>query len=240
MTRAFLLNVICMTIAGAAFAQAPSSPRNNSINIGAAIGSSQGAFTVSFIHDWRLGKKQKFVVGFGARSTSYFGANQYYTTAPAKLTSGSTGPGVLFKGNIEGNIDTFLIARPNVFAINTLINLGYHFNEKFSVGFNIDALGFSFGGEKKGNYINGFQGQNTTSKPTAFNALLIGDNDRGSLNSELYAKYRLHDKWSLKAGLQFLFTEYTTETNVQQFPQPNDRFRNKSLLFTVGASIDLN
>ena len=106
-------------------------------------------------------------------------------------------------------------------------------------GFNIDAIGLSFGGENKGTYINGSQVQNAISNPTTFNALLIGDHDRGSLNSEFYGKYRLNDRWSVKAGLQHLFTEYTTVTKVQQFPEPNDRFRNKSTLFMIGVSMAL-
>jgi len=37
-------------------------------------------------------------------------------------------------------------------------------------------------------------------------------------------------------GAQFLFTEYTTSTKVQQLPEQNDRFRNKSLLLCLGIS----
>ena len=136
-------------------------------------------------------------------------------------------------------MDTFLISKSNVFSINALIDLGYRFSEKFSVGFNIDAIGFSFGKERKGNYINGSQGQISLAKPTTFNALLTSDNDLGSLNSELYAKYKINEKWSAKAGLQFLFTEYTTNSQVQQLPEPNDRFRNKALMFMIGTNIKL-
>ena len=76
-------------------------------------------------------------------------------------------------------------------------------------------------------------------KPTSFNILLISDNDRGSLNSELYGKYYWNEKWGVKLAAQFLFTEYTTDTEVQQFPEPNDRFRNKSLLIAAGISYKL-
>ena len=209
------------------------------LNITSAAGGSQGSVSGLFQHDWELWKSKKFAVGVGARFTSYFGANQYYITAPAKLTSGSTGPLVIFKGNIEENIDTFLIQSPQVNSINLLINLRYKFNEKFTIGFNIDAIGFSFGGSKKGNYINGTLGSMENAKPTSFNILLISDNDRGSLNSELYGKYYWNEKWGVKLAAQFLFTEYTTDTEVQQFPEPNDRFRNKSLLIAAGISYKL-
>ena len=238
MLRNLLLAIFFSLSLIATYGQETSS-KSRSIDLGLAFGSSQGTFTAAYIHSRRLGKKQKFEIGAGGRLTSYFGSNQYYSTAPAELTTGSSGPGVLFKETITANIDTFLIARPQVFALNAMVNLGYRLSEKFSIGFSIDVIGFTLGGEKKGNYINGAFGQNTTGKPASFNALLIGDNDKGSLNSEFYAKYKLNEKWSLKAGLQYLFTEYVTATEVQQFPKPNDRFRNKSSLFTLGASLTL-
>jgi len=221
-------------------ATAQNASKSNSVDIGIAFGSNQGTFSGAYIHNWNLGQKQKIQIGVGGRITGYLGANQYYTTAPAKLTSGKTGPGVFFTENIESNIDTFLIAKPQVFAINAMINLGYKVTQKITLGFNIDAVGFSFGGAKLGNYISGSQSQNLTSKPTGFNLLLVSDNDLGSLNSEFYGKYQLTEKLALKAGFQFLFTEYTTDIEVQQFPEPNDRFRNKSSMFMAGVSFNLN
>ncbi|MBL7842604.1 MAG: hypothetical protein JNK44_01985 [Cyclobacteriaceae bacterium] len=204
-----------------------------------AVGTSQGTFSILYGHDWEFGDKKKFAVGLGGRFTSYFGSNQYYRTAPAELTSGSTGPFVIFKPDIEANIDTFLIMSPQVNSINLLINLRYVLNNRLHLGFNIDAIGFSFGSEKDGAYLNFPEGAVSTAKPTAFNILLISDNDGGSLNSEFYARYFLNKKWALKAGAQSCFTEYTTNTEVQQFPEPNDRFRNKSLMVALGMSVRL-
>ena len=237
MIRNLLFPVAFIFFIHSSFAQRKSSA--NSIDLGLAFGSSQGTFTGAYIHNWLLGKKHKFEVGVGGRLTTYIGANQYYSTAPAKLTSGSTGPGVFFKENITTNVDTFLIAKPRVLAVNAMINLGYRVTEKFTLGFNIDVIGFSAGSEKTGNYINGAQGQITTSKPSAFDLLLVSDNDLGSLNSEFYGKYKVTERLSVKAGFQFLFTEYTTDLKVQKFPEPNDRFRNKSGLFTAGVSLSL-
>lgn len=205
-------------------------------NFTGAFGNSEGTISAMVGYDWELWKSKKFAIGIGGRGTSYFGSNQHYITAPAELTSGSTGPGVIFKENIDENIDTFLIKSPQVNSINVFINLRYKFNEKLMIGFNIDAIGFSFGAQKRGNYINAAQTTEENSKPTAFNVLLISDNDRGSLNSELYGKYFFNDRWGVKLGAQFLFTEYTTDTEVQQFPEPNDRFRNKSLMFAFGVT----
>jgi len=196
----------------------------------------QGTFALSYVHLWRQGEKQKFAIGIGARFTSYLGANQYYITAPAQLTSGSTSPFIIFQDNITANIDTFLIKSPQVNCLNLSINIDYQLSKKITAGFNIDAIGFSFGGRQNGNYINGPVGKMSGATPTPFNVLLISDNDRGSLNSEFFLRYSLNDVWGLKAGAQFLFTEYTTSSKVQTFPQENDRFRNKSLLFCLGIS----
>jgi hypothetical protein len=209
------------------------------IDLNVGVGSSEGTLTASFNYDIGLGKKKKVVVGFGGRLTSYLGKNQYYETAPAELTSGSTGPAVIFKENIVANMDSFLIKTAQINSLNLMITLGYTINEKLLLRFNIDAIGFSFGKSTTGNYINGSQGLMESASPTPFNLLLISDNDKGSLNSELFVRYQWNKKWGIKGGIQFHFTEYTTDSEVQQFPEPNDRFRNKSLMFMAGVSYKL-
>lgn len=215
----------------------PSAYKFADLNV--AIGDTEGTGALSFNFDKNLGKRSRIVAGFGARFTSYLGKNQYYITAPAELTSGDTGPGVIFKENIEANIDTFLIQTPQVNSLNLMITLGYNVSSKLLLRFNIDVIGFSFGKELNGNYINGSQGAMVSATPSPFNLLLVSDNDKGSLNSEFFARYLLNDRWGLKGGAQFHFTEYTTATEVQQYPAPNDRFRNKSLMFMVGVSMKL-
>jgi long-subunit fatty acid transport protein len=189
-----------------------------------AIGSNQGSASVDYYHLWRMGKSKKIELGFGGRLTSYFGSSQYYSSAPASLASD------------ESKSDSLLLQSPQVNALNLAINLGYRFSGKFGLGFNIDAIGFSFGGKQSGSYINGNQGQVTSAKPTSFNILLIGNNDQGSLNSEFYMRYFIKEKLAIKLAYQYLFTEYTTETEIQQLPEANDRFRNKASLFSVGIT----
>jgi hypothetical protein len=235
-----ILNLLLTTILITCFYHDGSAQASESYSkfadVDGAVGNTEGSLAFSFNVDKSLGKKGKIVVGFGGRFTSYLGKNQYYVTAPAELTSGSSGPGVIFKENIEANMDTFLIKNAQVNSLNLLLTLGYNFSDRFMVRFNIDAIGFSFGKSTTGNYINGAQGSIESSEPTSFNLLLISDNDKGSLNSEFFARYLLNEKWGIKGGAQFLFTEYATDTEVQQFPEPNDRFRNKSLLFMAGVS----
>jgi hypothetical protein len=232
------LPIVICSLAQIAVAQTlPSSSKFIDLNVG--IGDSEGSLAFSFNYDSGLGKKKKIIVGVGGRFTSYLGKNQYYATAPAELTSGSTGPGVLFKKNIGANIDTFLVKTAQVNSLNLFITVGYNLSEKLMLRFSIDAIGFSLGKNTNGNYINGARGSIQSASPTPFNVLLISDNDRGSLNSEFFARYLLNDKWGIKGGIQFHFTEYTTDAEVQQQPDLNDRFRNKSLLFNVGISYKL-
>lgn len=124
--------------------------------------------------------------------------------------------------------------------LNITINLGYNITPRWYAGFNIDAIGFSFGGEKNGRFITNNAGQTVSAKPTGFNLLLISDNDKGSLNSELFVRYQWNKKWAARLGYQFLFTEYTTATEVQRFPEANDRFRNKVSAVLFGVSYNLS
>ena len=205
-----------------------------------AAGSYRVSASAALLHHWEIGKKQKFSIGFGGRFTSFYGANLYYVTAPGKITSGSSSPLIIFKENIQANLDSLLLSSPQANALNLMLNLHYSVSGKVSLGFNIDLIGFSFGSSQRGNYINGSQGRNIKAEPTHFNIILISDNDKGTLNSEFYTRYRMNEKWSAKLFGQFLFTEYTTNEAVQQFPEANDRFRNKSLLAGLGVIYNLN
>lgn len=213
---------------------------NSLIDLSGSVGKAQGTGAISFIHYRGVGKKKNFEIGAGIRFTSYFAESNYFISAPARITSGKTGPAVFFIENIKTNIDSLLVPSSQLNAVNLSANFGYHISQKFYAGFNIDVIGFSFGTKKNVNYINGTIAVNSTAKPTAFNLLLISDNDIGTLNSEFFAVYKVNQKWSVKAGYQFLFTEYTTATKVQQIPEPNDRFRNKVSAFLLGVRYQLN
>lgn len=235
MKKLFLWSFLLLFV-GNLFAQ-KNAAIEKSFNASAAFGNSE--FTTAFMyqHLWKLGKKQKIKVGAGLRLTNYFGFDKYFTTAPPKLTSGQTGLGVLFSEDIPQNIDSVIFKNSQVNALNLSINFEYEIYKKIRLGFNIDAIGFSFGGNKNGSYLgNNGIGAATSAKPTGFNLLLVSDNDLGSLNSEFFAAYQYNKKWSAKLGFQFLFAEYTTNTKIQTTPdlQKNDRFRNKSSAISLG------
>lgn len=178
-----------------------------------------------------FGGKQRFRLGYMLRFTSYFGNKVPYQTAPARYTSGQTGPQVLFVENIPGNIDTLSFYRAQVNSLNLGIQLEYQIYKQLSLAFNIDAVGFSFGNDQSAHHPRNASSSNA--RPTALNLLLISDNDIGSLNSEFLLKYNVSQNFILQAGFGFLFTEYTTD---QSFKLGNKRFRNKSELFSLGFS----
>lgn len=198
--------------------------KNTYAEVGGAIGSGAGAFGAALHKNWTLGKKDRFIIGTGVRFTGFAGSNQNFITAPAKLTVD------------DKNIDTLLAPKPALYSLNAIINLGYRINSKIELGFNIDVLGFSFGPEGKPSYIRNGRSTSATAKPTSTNLLLVGDNDRGSLNSHFYGKYNFNEKWGVKLAYQFLFNELTTTTKVQTLPEANDRFRLKSGMIYAGLT----
>ncbi|WP_149240236.1 hypothetical protein [Dyadobacter sp. 32] len=240
-TKVIVLLCVLAT-AGTAQAQQIENPKiNQFIDLAGTIGKSQGTGAFSYVYNWRIGKKRKIEAGFGARLTSAAGSKLIYTTAgPASLTRSFNTPFLIFfAGQKTENWDTLTVQRPFVNALNVTINLGYNFNSKISAGFNIDLIGASFGRRSSSVFqSNGKTSTDPDSKPTAFNLLLTGDHDKGSLNSEFFLKYKINQKWGIRAIYQFLFTEYTAGTVRQIAPDGSeiDRFRNKANNFGLGVS----
>ena len=209
---------------------------NNNFDLALSTNSTQQTGALSWVHLHSLTKKKRFKIGYGLRFTSQIGKDLTYTTAPAKLVAQQTGPQVLFSKKYLENVDTFNVANSNHNMLNVSINIQYTIKEKLDIGFNIDASGFTFGKKVNGAYQSYQDTKNVSSQPaqpTSLNALLVGENDNGSLNSELYLRYWLCEKWGVKAGITYLFTEYTTENKLRL---DNDRWRNKSVLGMITIS----
>lgn len=241
MKKTLFITLVCILACFISYAQ-ENAKQDRSLVVSGSAGASEFSGSIAYQHVWKIGKKRKLGIGTGLRLTSYQGYNKYFKTAPAKLTSGKTGPGVFFSEDIVENIDSVLFKRSQLNALNLSINFVYDFNKKFSAGLNIDAIGFTVGGKRTGRYFaNNGAGQTVTASPTAFNLLLISDNDLGSLNSELFVKYKWNDKWGARLGFQFLFVEYRTDQKVQTTPsgEQNDRFRNKSAAGLFGITYQL-
>lgn len=198
----------------------------NALRLTGGFGSGEMALSLDGNRMHRLGKNDKFLLGYGVRFTSFNGGTVDYLTAPASLTS-------------EGISDTLVLGSPSVYSLNAFVQLGYQINSKWSATFDIDVVGASFGAERMGVFgstedprFNGLQ----SGRPTTLNLLLVGDNDIGSLNSNFSLRYLVHEKWQLQAGYQFLFTEFTTNAVLAN---DNDRFRRKSGLLMLGIQYQL-
>ncbi len=175
-----------------------------------------------------LGSKQKFALGYGVRYTGSFGRNTNFLTAPAKLTKSI------------GNMDTIGFNRHSVNSINVAIYLQYLLTNKLVFEFNIDAIGFSFGSSQIANYSSSKKTSESdmqTANVSNFNVLLVDDNDIGSINSEFLLRYQVRPKVSLKAGVSYIYIEYTTNNRLYL---DNDRFRNKSVQALFGVNLRLD
>lgn len=239
--KKLILSVSILFCGFAALAQNKTGSRINQFaDLAGAIGSSRGTVALSYVHNWKLGKKQKWEAGLGARFTTAFGTKQEYTTAPARLARSTTIPFVIvFAGQETQNWDTLTVQRPLINSVNISANFGYNFNTQWSAGFNIDLIGFTFG--RKTSAIltsNGVTKTEMVSKPAAFNVLLTGDLDYGNLNSEFFIKYKINNRWGIRAVYQFYFSEYKTTTIKQIAPDGTevDRFRQKGNNFGAGIS----
>jgi hypothetical protein len=211
------------------------------LSVSAATGRFSGA--LSWSHVGRITKRiERLKVGYGVRFTSFVGANKYYVTAPSKYTSPVQSLGTIFSETIEANIDTVSTATAFSNSLNLAIYIQYAITKRIDIGFNIDAVGFSFGPEKQFNIISSSLDPNqspvVSGSPTRWNVLLTSDNDIGSLNSEFFARYALTNKIGIRAGYTFLFTEYKLDSKLS-FDNGrimNDRYRYKSSMAMIGVS----
>lgn len=197
------------------------------IEVGTGIGADAVSPVVSFHKNWELGAKKKFIIGSGLRYTGFFGKDIYFTSAPNDLAIDPK------------SIDSLLAPTPALHSLNVMINLGYNINDKIQVGFNIDALGFSFGPTGTPTFISNGKKTSTKASPSSPNLLLVGNNDKGSLNSHFYGKYKFNNKWGVKLAYQYLFNELTSATKIQTVPSANDRFRVKSGQIFIGLNYSL-
>ncbi len=236
--------VLCCLVPKMSWAQDNHSSPDRTADLMLGVGNGQTNLSMSYQFAWRFGAKQRLRMGVGARLNQFFANNKYFVTAPAKIVKGEAGPAALFNEPIKANMDSVLITKARTSSLNAMIHISYAITDKLQAGFNIDVIGISYGGSTPGTYINGNAPDGIYSKPvnaspSTFNLLLVGENDLGSLNSEFYVTYSLNEKLALKAGVQHIFMEYTTDTKIQQLPEPNDRFRITPTVACIGVVLTI-
>jgi hypothetical protein len=202
-----------------------------------ASDSKNALFALSGKQLFGIGNNRRFKIGYGLRLNHNFGSKVQFLTAPAILTTGKTGPIVFFDGTkIDKNIDTLQTTNFSVTSINIPLYLEYAVSNRFDVGFNIDVAGVSFGqsqNDYRSVHSTALNKGSIAGKATSPNLLLVGDNDLGSLNSEIFARYHFNDRLAVNGGVSFVFAEFTTDRKLYL---DNDRFRQKQLLGMVGIT----
>lgn len=160
--------------------------------------------------------------GYGLRATFFAGKERYFETADASLRQD------------PANIDSLYIDNASAGALNAFVLIEARPLEKWRLGFNIDLVGVSVGKQRTASYMEQGSNQATAveAAPTAFNLLLVGDRDIGTLNSNFYVSYDIAEGWRLKAAYQYLFVEYSTSTPLRN---DNDRFRYKASMFSLSV-----
>ncbi len=234
-----LLLITCAQL----FAQGTSYRSKNHFELSASAAGGSFASALSWSHMNTLTKRiPNLKIGYGIRFSTFVAANKFYVTAPAKYTSPVQNFGTIFSKTNEANIDTITTATANTNSLNIAICIEYSITKRIDVGFNIDAVGLSFGQEKTFNVISSSFDANQspiqTGSPTHLNLLLTSDNDIGSLNSEFFVRYWLNQKIGLRGGMTFLFSEYRLENDLS-FDNGrimNDRYRNKAAMAMIGIT----
>lgn len=64
---------------------------------------------------------------------------------------------------------------------------------------------------------------------------LLGDNDIGTLNTEVYARVKISQRFGVKLGYQWLTTEMTMQN--RDVVADNNRFRHRAGLYYVALTL---
>lgn len=192
-------------------AERPPSPRLNH-NFDLALGGLTDfqIGSIAYQQEWELGKKRAWRLSYGARLSSYIGTDITHVSAPPD-----------FYGD-EATQDSVFVTNPQMNNIVVYIGATYVIKNRVELGFNIDAIGYTFGGDKDATFTAEGVETATTVNPGSVTALLVGANDIGMLKAEFFAAYKFNNTWKARVGLVSLFTEYRTPTELQA---GNTRFR---------------
>ncbi|MGA0558249.1 hypothetical protein ACO2Q8_16435 [Larkinella sp. VNQ87] len=235
------------------FAQSPTASRLSSgVDIGAAFKKDYWVPSLTYFEMLNLDANQIFSIGWTARLGAFYGDNLNYTTAPSRLTREKTGFAALGAPLVEANIDTMRFDWVTV----TTVNFGLRAQVKLGpveVGAGADLIGFGFGKNREGRYRSATGQFNAASsdqdvdsllnfvnhprqyaQPQRVNVRLLGDNDLGSLSTEVYVRLRLMRRLGIKAGYHWITTEMRASN--KNVVDNNQRFRNRATMTYVALT----
>jgi len=219
-------------------AQNPVSSRLSSgADVGAAFKANYLSPSIAYYQLLNLDNNQIFSVGWHFKFSTVYANQLDYTTAPLKLTRGTGG---LSGPVIAANIDTLSFNRVTMttanFGLRAQVRLG-----PVQLGGSADIIGFGFGKGRSSTYRSStgyYKADSTTAtfadnpnqpaQPQKFNLRLLGDNDRGTLAMDVYARVLVSRRLGVKVGYQWITTEMrASNANVED---GNSRFRNRSAM----------
>ena len=184
------------------------------VGLSGAIGSNFFAPSLFYQHSWRLGAKQRWDLTYGARVTSYFGSDIHHASAPPAYYGDPT---------LE---DSVFVVSPRMSNVAIYVGATYSIKNKVPIGFNIDAIGYTFGGDLEGIYTGDGISTPVTVNPGSITALLVGPNDIGMLKAEFFVGYRINNNFTVRAGINNMYTEVRTPTELQV---GNTRYRAENM-----------
>ncbi|RYU95196.1 hypothetical protein [Emticicia agri] len=138
-----------------------------------------------------MGKKNSFAIGTGFRVTSFFAKGKTYTGTEAKNEK------VSFIPYPRANVNTFNI--PLILEFQA---------KKVLIGANIDLIGFAFGKTRDSLTIKNNSGQKLDSLSASPPRLNLALGGRGTTTNQVYIGFRPQEEFTIKVGVNFLFTQY--------------------------------
>ncbi|WP_128544662.1 hypothetical protein [Larkinella soli] len=248
-----LLTTVLVLISFFAFSQSSVSTRISSgIDVGAGFKTDYTVPSITYYELLNLDANRIFSVGWTIKGSAFYGDNLNYITAPAKLSRGKTGFPALSAPLIPENLDTLRYD----WVTGTSLNLGLRAQIRVGpveVGGSADILGLSFGKNRTARYISS-SGQyeitksNTEkdtvtfrsspgqrAKPQTLNLRLLGDNDYGTLATEVYVRLQVTRRVGLRVAYQWITTEMRASN--KNLIDGNDRFRNTASMAYVGLTL---
>lgn len=235
------------------FGQSPVAERLKS-GYDLGLGYSTGNYNPSITYFQLLnvgGERKVFSIGWTVRLGAFYGDNLNYYTAPARLSRGKAGLGAIGAPLVVQNIDTIRYDYATMTSLNVgiraQVNLG-----PVEIGGSADLLGLTLGRSRTvryksstGQFIGAdstavpFTGNNVFQKasPSLLNVRLLGDNDRGTLATEVYARARINRRLGVKVAWQLLTTEATVAK--RDIVADNNRFRNRASMVYLGLTFPI-
>ncbi|RRB00816.1 hypothetical protein [Larkinella rosea] len=249
-----IVTLVFTLITAVAYSQSPTSKRLNSgVDLGAAFKNDYLVPSITYYEMLNVDRSQLFSIGWTIKLNTFYGDNLNYTTAPAHLTRGKSGFAALSAPIKPANIDTMRFD----YVTATAVNLGLRAQIRLGpveVGASADVLGFGFGKGRQGRYRSStgrYEVRNTTgtadsvitfrsnplqsAQPQRVNVRLLGDNDLGSLSTEVYVRLRLMRRLGIKAGYQWITT--AMRANNVNIEDDNQRFRNRASMAYVAVTL---